>query len=105
MTDLRDQLADFEAAARRLLAQQRRQSLALPRTGLGPLLRRMRQDAGLTLDQVGTLAHISRKGVCNRELHGRALPTEALVEHLDALGYRILAVPRLSMGASHELQG
>jgi hypothetical protein len=93
VTDLRDQLGAFEDAARRLTVQPRRAAVALPRTGLGLLLRRMRLDAGLTLDQVGQAAHITRKGVCSRELHGRALPATALVEHLGALGYHVIAVP------------
>lgn len=93
MTDLRDQLADFEAAARRLTHLRPGETIALPRTGLGPLLRRLRQEAGLTLDQVGARAHISRKGVCNRELPGSALPAAALVEHLAAVGYQVALVP------------
>lgn len=78
MTDLRDQLAD---------------PIVLPRTGLGILLRQLRHAAGMTLDQVGARAHLTRKGVSMRELYGVALPTEALVEHAAALGYRVVLEP------------
>ena len=91
MTDLRDQLPAFEAAAQRALTQPR--PVNLPRAGLGTFLRRLRHEAGLTLDQVAALTHITRKGVCNRELHGSALPAAALVEHLAALGYDLALIP------------
>jgi transcriptional regulator with XRE-family HTH domain len=84
VTDLRVQLADFDTAG----------AFQLPRTGLGTLLRRLRHQAGLTLDQVGERAHMSRKGISMRELNGVALPAAALIEHLDALGYDVIAVPR-----------
>ena len=95
MTDLRDQLAAFEDAARRLPVRTGTAVIRL-RSGrhLGPMLRRIRLDLGLTLDTVGERAHITRKGVCNRELHGVALPAAALIEHLDALGYDVHAVRR-----------
>lgn len=79
MTDLRDQLGD---------------AVVLPRANLGTLLRHMRQAAGLTLDDIGRRVHLSRKGICNRELNGIALPAAALIEHLNALGYDVVAVPR-----------
>lgn len=98
MTDLRDHLADFEAAAHRALTHRPRPT-TLPRTGLGSFLRRLRHDAGLTLDQVAARVHITRKGMCNRELHGSALPAAALVEHLAALGYDLALVPHAEPGA------
>jgi len=98
MTDLRDQAADLEAAARRLLAARPTTRPAPLRLAsgreLGPLLRRLRKDAGLTLDQLGARIHLTRRGVCARELHGVALPTAALIETLDALDYDLIAVPR-----------
>lgn len=81
MTDLRDQLADPTV-------------IQLPRTGHGSLLRRLRTTAGLTLDDIGQRCHITRKGMCNRELKGVALPAAALIEHLDALGYDVIAIKR-----------
>lgn len=95
MTDLRDHLADFEAAARRTLTTTRRPTpTRLPRAGLGGFLRQLRHDAGLTLDQVAARCHVTRKGMCNRELHGSALPAAALVEHLAALGYDLALIPK-----------
>lgn len=97
MTDLRDQLADFEAAAQRL-AHLRRTGTPIPLTsserGFGTLIRRLRHTAGLTLDQVAARCHITRKGMCNRELHASAMTAGALIETLDALGYDVIAVPR-----------
>jgi hypothetical protein len=97
VTDLRDQLADFDAAAQRALTfARRRRALIMLADGhnLGPLLRNLRHDVGLTLDEVGRRAYITRKGVCNRELHGVALPAAALIEHANALGYDLALVPR-----------
>lgn len=80
MHDLRDQHADG--------------ALRLPRRDLGPLLRRLRLDQGLTLDQVAARCHVSRKAICSRELNGVALPAAAAVEHFDALGYDLALIPR-----------
>jgi hypothetical protein len=75
-----------------------RGALRLPRTGLGLFLRDLRRTAGLTLDQVGARCHITRKGLCSREIHGVALPAAALIEHLDALDFDVYAVRRQRPG-------
>lgn len=97
MTDLRDQLHDFEAIASRL-AERRPVGAVIPLTGgdrrFGFLIRRIRKAAGLTLDQVAARCHITRKGMCNRELHAHAMSAGALIESLDALGYDVIAVRR-----------
>jgi capsular polysaccharide biosynthesis protein len=97
VTDLRDQLADFEDAARRL-ADNPPTVITLTRRvhRYGPLIRRLRHTAGLTLDQVAARCHITRKGQCNRELHENAMSAGALIEALDALGYDVIAVQRLT---------
>jgi transcriptional regulator with XRE-family HTH domain len=84
VTDLRDQLADFDAAVIPLTGTR----------GFGRLIRRLRHAAGLTLDQVAARCHITRKGQCNRELHENAMTAGALLEALDALGYDVYAVRR-----------
>jgi DNA-binding XRE family transcriptional regulator len=97
-TDLRDQLAAFEAAARRALtAPQPTGRPAVRLTSgrnLGPLLRRLREEAGLTGDQLGARIHLTRRGICARELHGSALPVGALIETAHALGYRVALIPQ-----------
>lgn len=60
----------------------------------GHLVRRLRKAAGLTLDAVASRCYITRKGMCNRELHASAMSAGALIETLDALGYDVLAVRR-----------
>lgn len=79
MTDLRDQLADAI-----LLTERRR---------VGDILWRLRHDAQLTLDTLAHRLNISRSGVSRREAFGH-LPAEALIEHLDALGYDLVAIRR-----------
>lgn len=93
MTDLRDQLADFDAAARRLLDQHGGQPIALPRTGLGDFLRSLRHGAGLSLEQVAQRACVTKQAMSNRERKGKALAATALVEHAQALGYRVVLEP------------
>ena len=95
MTDLRDQLADFEAAARRLADHSPTVILLTRDKRFGQLIRRLRKTAGLTLDQIAARCHITRKGQCNRELHENAMTAGALIEALDALGFDVIAVRRL----------
>jgi len=97
VTDLRDQLDAFEAAAQRLAERRPRGPVISLTDGdrrFGFLIRRLRHTAGLTLDQVAARCHITRKGMCNRELHASAMTAGALIESLDALGYDVVAVPR-----------
>jgi hypothetical protein len=79
VTDLRDQLADA------ILLNDRR--------GIGHVLWRLRHAAGMSLDGLATRLRLSRSGVHRREAVGY-LPASALIEHLDALGYDVVAVPR-----------
>lgn len=96
-TDLRNDLDAFEAAARRLAALQP-PGAVIPLTAgdrrFGFLVRRLRKTAGLTLEGLATRCHVTRKGMCNRELHASAMSAGALIETLDALGYDVLAVRR-----------
>lgn len=79
MTDLRDQLADAI-----LLNDQRR---------IGHVLWRLRYAAGYTADELAHYIRVSRSAVYRREYVGH-LSAAALIEHLDALGYDLVAVPR-----------
>jgi hypothetical protein len=97
VTDLRDDLDAFEDAARRIAHLRPPGDLIPLTTGdrrFGFLIRRLRKTAGLTLDQVAARCYITRKGMCNRELHAAAMTAGALIETLDALGYDVLAVRR-----------
>jgi DNA-binding transcriptional regulator YiaG len=92
VTDLRDQLADFEAAARRLTTHTPTIRLTTSDT-IGTALKHMRQDAGQSLDGLALRLGISRSGVHKREHDGR-VPTSALVRHARALGYDVALIPR-----------
>lgn len=61
---------------------------------LGPLIRRLRHRAGLTLVQLGARCHVTKGGMHKRETDCRAISAGALIETLDALGYDLVAVPR-----------
>lgn len=65
---------------------------------IGPTLRRLRLDAGLSLRQVARLAHVSANGVQKREA-SRASYLGMLVEHVGALGYAVALVPARHPGA------
>jgi transcriptional regulator with XRE-family HTH domain len=60
---------------------------------IGPLLRRLRVDAGLTVRDVARRTHLSRSGVAKRE-SSTAGYLGALVETVNALGYDVAIVPR-----------
>lgn len=96
MRDLRDYVVDFEAGAQRVLARRIPAPIRLPNGDrhLGPLLRRLRQDAGLTQEQLGQRVNVTNRAVCARELHPNAMTAGALIETLDALGYDVVAVHR-----------
>ena len=63
------------------------------RHGIGHNLRRIRRAAGISPDGLAARLSMSRSGVCRREAYG-FLPAAALIAHLDALGYDVVAVPR-----------
>lgn len=65
---------------------------------LGLLLRRLRQDAGLSLGQLAPRVHITKSGLANRETDSRAITAGALIETLDALDFDVYAVRRRSTG-------
>lgn len=95
MTDLRDQLADFEATARRIHVTPP-QPTPIPltdRIAIATTLWHLRQDAGQSLDGLAVRLGISRSGVHKREVDGR-IPASALIQHADALGYDLALIPR-----------
>lgn len=64
------------------------------RRGIGHVLWRLRHTAGYSLDGLAARLHVSRSGVHRREAIG-FMPASALIEHLDALGYDLVALPRI----------
>jgi hypothetical protein len=99
VTDLRDQLADFEAAATRL-AVCRPRATPLPladRRSIAYTLWLLRQNAGMSPDGLAARLGMSRSGVFKREHDGR-IPASALVEHARALGYTLALIPRAGTG-------
>lgn len=82
MTDLRDQLADTT----------RRPIPLTDRRGTGHILWRIRTDLGISLDGLALRLRMSRSGVHRREAHGH-LPTSALIDHAQALGYQVTLTP------------
>ncbi len=91
MTDLRDQLADFEDLARRLTA--RPQPIRLTDRHIGNLLRELRERAGLSQLALTRRAHITKSGISARESRS-SMTVGALVEHARALGYDLALIPR-----------
>ena len=86
MTDLRDHLADFDAAARR-------RAIAIDRnTDVGRILAQLRADAGYTALSLARRLHISRSGVHKRE-NTAGMSTRALAEHVRPLGYHVALLP------------
>lgn len=94
MTDLRNQIADFEAVAERATVHRCPRPIPLHRESLvGPLLRELRHRAGLSLRQLAPLAHVSKAGLSKREQRG-GLTVGALVDHARVLGYDLALLPR-----------
>jgi transcriptional regulator with XRE-family HTH domain len=58
---------------------------------IGPLLRRLRLDAGLAVRDLADRAHVSKSGISKRE-HRPGMTTAGLIHHLDALGYELAVV-------------
>lgn len=85
MTDLRDQLPELHMPNAILLTERRQR--------IGDVLWRLRHAAGYSLEGLAARLRISRSGVHRRESAGY-LPATALIEHLDALGCDLVAVPR-----------
>lgn len=59
---------------------------------VGPILRSLREDAGLSTRQVAALAHVSKSGVAKRETSNGGT-IGALIDHAAALGYIVALVP------------
>lgn len=59
---------------------------------LGPILRNLRLDAGLTLDQLADGTHLTRSGISKRE-NRPSCTVGALVDHSRALGFDVALVP------------
>jgi len=77
VTDLRDQLADIPLTDRR---------------GVGHILWRIRRQHGISPEGLAARLGMSRSGVCRREAYGH-LPAAALIDHAQALGYRVTLTP------------
>lgn len=65
---------------------------------LGQCLRRLRHNAGMTPEGLAHRLTMSRSGVLRREQIG-FLPADALITHVNALGYRVALVPARHPGA------
>jgi len=89
--DLRTQLADFDAAARRLLPTHDPIHLARS-SDLGQLLRDLRHQRGLSQRDVARATHISKSGLAAREQRS-SMPVGALIGHAQALGYTVALIP------------
>jgi transcriptional regulator with XRE-family HTH domain len=66
---------------------------------LGQMLRRLRHDAGLSLNDLAPLCHVSKGGLSKREIDSRAMTAGALIETANALGYDLALVPKQAAGA------
>lgn len=61
-------------------------------THVGPVLRTLRTDAGLSTRDLAAVAHISKSGVAKRETQPGGT-VGALIDHAAALGYAVALVP------------
>lgn len=96
MTDLRDQLADFDAAALRALARRHNRPEPIhltDRIDIGNTLWRLRYEARMSPDGLAARLGLSRSGISKRECYGR-IPASALIQHARALGYDLALIPR-----------
>lgn len=59
---------------------------------IGPALRKLRHESGLTMRQLGAEAHMSASGIAKRE-QSRAGRLGALIGHARALGCAVALVP------------
>lgn len=60
----------------------------------GDLVRRLRLEAGLSLNDIAARCHVSRKAAWHREQRTQAMSAHALFDVLEALGYDLIAVPK-----------
>lgn len=90
VTDLRDQLPAFEAAARRLT--QPEAPIPITRgSDLGRLLRDLRHRAGLSQNALAARAHLTKSGLAAREQRS-GMTAGALIDHARALGYAVALI-------------
>lgn len=88
--DLRDQLADFEAAARRLLPDTTPIRIG-HYSNLGLILRELRHRAGLSQHRLAALANVTKSGLAAREQRS-GMTVGALVDHVRPLGYEVALI-------------
>ncbi len=92
MTDLRDQLADFETAARRLLPANEPIRVT-HHSNLGLLLRELRHHAHLSQNDLARIMHITKSGLAAREQRP-GMSVGAFIDHAQALGYDVALIRR-----------
>lgn len=96
MTDLRNQLADFEAAAQRLTIRPEVEPIRISHSSnLGALLRHLRHEAGLSQRDLAATAHVTKSGLAAREQRS-GMTAGALIDHARALGYDVALLPALT---------
>ncbi len=66
---------------------------------VGGLIRRLRHDAGLTLDQLARRVHVTRNAASKRELRSPSLAVAVLVDTAHVLGYDLALIPKRHPGA------
>ncbi len=59
---------------------------------IGQLLKRLRENAGLTQRQLGKLAHVTSSGLAKRE-RTNGITTYGLINHVRPLGYEVVLIP------------
>jgi hypothetical protein len=90
--DLRDQLAEFDAAARRLLPAN--DPIRITHShNLGHLMRDLRHHAGLSQRGLATLANVTKSGLSAREQRS-GMTVGAFIDHARALGYDVALIRR-----------
>jgi hypothetical protein len=92
MTDLRDQLADFDAAARRLLPANGPIRIGHS-SHLGLILRELRHRAHLSQNELARRMHITKSGLSAREQRP-GMSVGAFLDHAGAVGFDVALVPR-----------
>ncbi|HXM54566.1 MAG TPA: helix-turn-helix transcriptional regulator [Candidatus Dormibacteraeota bacterium] len=93
MTDLRDQLDAFEAAARRLTIRPDIEPIRIGHSSdLGALLRHLRHQAGLSQQKLARRANVTKSGLAARERRN-GMTVGAFIDHAQALGYDLALIP------------
>jgi DNA-binding XRE family transcriptional regulator len=90
VTDLRDQLADFDAAARRLLPANDPIRITHS-SNLGLLLRELRHEAKFSQNALARRMHITKSGLAAREQRP-GMSVAAFIDHARAVGYDVALV-------------